>query len=149
MRAVARVRAELGDQAVVRAELQPGHLPEQTYQWQGVTELGVPSPVRPSDADDPPPLVRRLLPHPRPLLNGPPDVARTRGEQLLRAAAGPGGDSSARGASRTCGPHLVSGSWWTGEKRRAYHFVEAKGGRLLWVYYDEQKKHWYLHGTVE
>jgi len=29
LRAVARVRAELGDQAVVRANLQPGHLPEQ------------------------------------------------------------------------------------------------------------------------
>ncbi len=149
MRAVARVRAELGNQAVVRAELQPGHLPEQAYRWLDVGELSMPAPVRPAATDGPTPLVRRLLPHPRPLLSGPPDVARKRGDQLLRAAAGPGGASCVGVAPRSHGPHLVSDRWWCGEQRRAYHFVEADGNRLLWVYYDEQKKHWYLQGTVE
>jgi protein ImuB len=149
LRAVARVRAELGDQAVVRAELQPGHLPEQAYCWRQLEGLTPPAPTRPSATDEAPPLVRRLLPHPRPLLNGPPDLARTGSKRLLQAAVGPGGASPAAGTTRVCGPHLVSGGWWAGEERRAYHFVEADGGRLLWVYYDEQQRRWYLQGTVE
>jgi len=149
LRAVARVRAELGDQAVVRAELQPGHLPEQAYRWRPLTELAAPVPKRRAATDEPRPMVRRLLPHPRPLLDGAADLARTNGKQLLRAAGGPGSSEGADGAISTCGPHLVSGGWWAGEQRRAYHFVEAEGGRLLWVYYDEQKRRWYLQGTVE
>jgi len=149
LRAVARVRAELGDQAVVQAELQPGHLPEQTYRWRTVEELAVPVPKRPAANDDPPSLVRRLLPHPRPLVNGPADLVRTGSDQLLRAACGPSGPAASQGQAHTCGPHLVSGGWWSGEQRRAYHFVEADGGRLLWVYYDERERRWYLQGTVE
>jgi len=149
LRAVARVRAELGDQAVVQAELLPGHLPERAYRWRPVTELAAPVPGREPDTEEPRPLVRRLLPHPRPLLDGPADLARAGSEKLLRAANGPGGAGAAHGVTRSCGPHLVSGGWWAGEQRRAYHFVEAEGGRLLWVYYDEQKQRWYLQGTVE
>ena len=148
LRAVARVRAELGDQAVVRAQLQEGHLPEQTYEWLGVDNLLSPAAVQPlQDGAEATPLVRRLLPHPRPLLAGTPELARGGGQALLRAAAGPG--VAAGRCAQTCGPHLVSSGWWSGEKRRAYHFVEADGGRLLWVYYDEGQQRWYLQGTVE
>ena len=149
LRAVARVRAELGDQAVVRAELADGHLPEQAARWFPVTDLAAPTPQRPRAGDGPPPLVRRVLTHPRPLLSGPPDLARTHGEQLLRAAAGPGGPAVNPVGVRTSGPYLLSGGWWAGEQRRAYHYVEAAGGRMLWVYYDEAQKRWFLQGRVE
>ena len=144
LRAVARVRAELGDGAVVKAELQEAHLPEASWRWVPVTELEAPQPQPPKG---PRPLVRRLLAKPRPLLVGPPDLARNRGEQLLRAAAGPGGGSVTRDTVRTHGPHLLSGGWWAKEARRMYHFVEAKNGRILWVFHEDGR--WYLQGEVE
>lgn len=149
LRAVARVRAELGDGAVVQAELLPGHLPEQAYRWQPVRELAPPAPRPPDAATETVPLVRRLLSRPRPLLYGPSDLVRVHKEQLFREATGPGDPGTDPAAIRTCGPHLVSTRWWAGEQRRVYHFVEAAGGRLLWVYYDEREQRWYLHGAVE
>ena len=94
-------------------------------------------------------MVRRLLPRPRPLLNGPANLAQDHGEQLLQVAAGPNALPLTRGSTHTSGPHLVSSGWWAGEQRRAYHFVEAEGGRLLWVYHDENERRWYQQGTVE
>lgn len=145
LRAVARVRAELGDAAVVRAELAPGHLPEQAWRWQPVTALATPQPTRLPPGEVP--LVRRVLVHPRPLLSGPADLVRTGPEQLLRAAAGPGGSMVARDQVRSHGPHLVSTGWWAGEERRAYHFVEDREGAILWVYFAGGR--WYLQGRVE
>jgi protein ImuB len=149
LRAVARVRAELGDEAVVQAELADGHLPEQASRWKGVEELTQPAAQKPKPNAGHPPMVRRMLPRPRPLLNGPANLAQVRGEELLRAAAGPNAQYPAGGEVRADGPHLVSSGWWTGEQRRAYHFVEAPGSALLWVYYDENEKRWYQQGTVE
>jgi protein ImuB len=145
LRAVARVRAELGDGAVVRAELRPRHLPETCWRWAPVETLDVPAPSPPPRGH--PPLVRRLLPRPRPLLTGPPDLARTAGEQILRAAAGPGGPAFRRAEVRAHGPHLVSGGWWAGETRRAYHYLETETGQVLWVFHEDGR--WYLQGTVE
>ena len=149
LRAVARVRAELGDEAVVQAELTDGHLPEQASRWKGVEELTQPAAQKPKPNASLPPMVRRMLPRPRPLLNGPANLAQVRGEELLRAAAGPNAQHPARKEVRADGPHLVSSGWWAGEQRRAYHFVEAPGSALLWVYYDENEKRWYQQGMVE
>ncbi len=141
LRAVARVRAELGDGAVVRAELQPRHLPEACWRWAPVEKLELPAPAPPRGRA---PMVRRLLPRPRPLLEGGADLARTSGEALVRAAAGPG---SAPAEVRDHGPHLLSGGWWAGETRRVYHYLEAEGGRVLWVFHEDGR--WYLQGMVE
>ena len=91
--------------------------------------------------------MRRVLAHPRPLLAGPPDLARTGPEQLLRAAAGPGGPVVMREEVRSHGPHLVSTGWWCGEERRVYHFIEDAGGAILWVNFAAGR--WYLQGRVE
>jgi len=144
LRAVARVRAELGDGAVVRAELQPRHLPENSWRWAPVESLGVPEPT---PARGRLPLVRRLLPRPRPLLDGPADLARTAGEQILRAVAGPGGPVVTRVEVREHGPHLLSGGWWAGETRRLYHYLETESGQVVWVFHEDGR--WYLQGTVE
>ncbi|MCP4574133.1 MAG: DNA polymerase Y family protein [bacterium] len=144
LRAVARVRAELGDGAVVRAELRPRHLPETCWRWAPVESLAAPQPTPPRGDR---PLVRRLLPRPRPLLGGPADLARTAGEKIMRAVVGPGGTSVQPGDVREHGPHLVSGGWWVGETRRMYHYLETAGGRIVWVFYEDGR--WYLQGTVE
>jgi protein ImuB len=136
LRAIARLRAEFGDQAVVRAELGAGHLPRASFRWAVVQELAPPRPAAPPRR----PLIRRLLVRPWPLAGG------------SRAGAGPAGPGkpeplSAR--SRLHGPYWVSGGWWRREVRRAYHFVEDGSGALWWVYYDQRRGRWYLEGWVE
>lgn len=146
LRAVARLRAELGDRAVTHAELRPGHLPEQSYDWRNVVTLTAPQP--PANATRPQ-LVRRVLPRPRPLLGGGPELIRTDPRRLLCAAGTPGVPARGEDTLRIHGPYLLSGGWWSGEVRRAYHYLEADGGRVLWVFYAEAERRWYLHGFVE
>ena len=121
LRALARIRAELGDQAVVRAAVAPAHLPEARARWLPLTAVPAASP---SALDGPPPLVRRLLVRPRPTPTPRPEFV--------------------------CGdPDLVSGGWWHGEVRRAYYFVRTGTGELRWVFHDERRGRWRLQGRVE
>ncbi len=121
-RALARVRAELGDQAVVRAELRQAHLPEGQTVWSPCDSL--PAVARPARVSGPPPLVRRLL-------------ARAHATTTPRADFAMGG------------PFLVTGGWWQGEVRRAYCFVRTGAGELRWVYHDRRRQRWMLQGRVE
>jgi protein ImuB len=148
-RALARVRAELGEPALVRASLREGHLPEARYAWEPFGRLLLPRPRRVELR----PLVRRIQAAPRPLRPWRPahggrlDAAEFRPEAL-----------------GLLGPYVVSGGWWrypppagaTGqpfgpwrEVHREYHYAEAPDGTLLWVYYDRRRRRWFLHGTVE
>lgn len=62
-RALARIRAELGEEVVVRARLTDEHLPEARFTWEPLPHL---SRARPSP-ERKPGLVRRLYSHPVPL----------------------------------------------------------------------------------
>jgi protein ImuB len=62
-RALARIRTELGEEAVVRASLTEGHLPEARFAWEPLSHLEKP---RPSPGEKPT-LVRRLYSRPVPL----------------------------------------------------------------------------------
>jgi len=219
LRALARIRAELGDSAVVRAVLRPGHLPEAGFRWTSVSELKFPEPRSVTDR----PLIRRLLNRPVPLAGPLCDLLRERVDRRglrvgrppqkpqkpqkqkkqkssrIQRAPGmpPGGHSPAGhspagsasdgcfprcspkcppgGAARAdqhrlprlsrlprlrilqprarrlelCGSYALSGGWWRREVRRLYHFVETDRGELLWVYYDQYRRRWFLQGTVE
>jgi len=46
------------------------------------------------------------------------------------------------------GPYVVSGGWWARPVHREYHFAETLRGDLLWVYYDRQRRRWFLQGEV-
>ncbi len=118
-RALARVRAELGDQAVVHAELQGAHRPEARFRWTPLTTLPAAAP-RPRG----PRLVRRLRWHPQP-------VAAPRSEDLCG------------------GPYLIAEGWWRGETRRIYLFAAARDGALHWLFYDPRQRRWYRQGGVE
>ena len=62
-RALDRVRAELGELAVVRAEAGQGHLPAARFQWQPLLKLS----GRPQPSPQPLSLMRRLHTHPKPV----------------------------------------------------------------------------------
>jgi len=134
-RALARLRAELGDDAVVRARLRDAHLPEARFVWEQIAHVQA---ARPGEVGGNV-LVRRLFGKPVPL------PSRSRNEPdgwMLRGLQhGP--------VIRTQGPHVVSGGWWRRPVHREYHFAETQKGELLWIFYDRVRRQWYMHGRVE
>ncbi|MDR7537748.1 MAG: DNA polymerase Y family protein [Armatimonadota bacterium] len=135
-RALARLRAELGEGAVVRAVLRRGHLPEACTGWERLERLQVPRPRRVEIRT----LVRRVLARPQAL----PHTSRPSHDDgwLISGVV--------RGAvADQTGPYMVSGGWWVREVRREYYFVETRRGELLWVYFDRRRRRWFLHGRVE
>src|SRR5262249_17797949 len=133
-RALARVRAALGDDAVVRAQLVEGHLPEARFVWEPIERLAAPAPV----AVTPPTLLRRLWAQPLPL---PPRPPQEPDGCLLRGLDhGP--------VARFIGPYVVSGAWWHREIQREYYIAEMRDGDLLWVYYDRKRRQWFMQGLV-
>lgn len=137
--ALARVRAELGDDAVVRAVLRDGHLPEASFGWERLVHVvaAQPGPGRDQQVQ---PLVRRLFARPQML---PPQARQVRDDGWLLSGLEHGA------VVRIVGPYIVSGGWWTHELHREYHFAELKRGDCLWVYYDRNRRRWFWHGAVE
>ncbi|HUJ63245.1 MAG TPA: DNA polymerase Y family protein [Kofleriaceae bacterium] len=135
--ALARVRAELGDDAVVRAVLRDGHLPEASFGWERLHHV-VPARPEPRLVR---PLVRRL--HARPQLL-PPQARQVRDDGWLLSGLEHGA------VVRIVGPYVISGGWWAGgEVHREYHFAELRRGDCLWVYYDRNRRRWLCQGAVE
>ncbi len=135
-RALARLRAELGDDAVVRVRVRDGHLPEAGIAWEPITTLAVPHPASVPRRT----LVRRLLQRPQPIGAAPTDP-RHDGWLLLGTAYG--------SVDELLGPYIVSGGWWVREADRAYHFARTRRGHMLWIYHDRRRRRWFLHGQVE
>ena len=133
-RAFAAIRAELGNYSVVFARLHEGHLPEARFGWESLERIVRPEPrlvtLRP--------LVRRILL--RPVLLPSPSRHQPDGWFVSALADGP--------VEERIGPHIVSGGWWTREVSRAYHYVRTKSGRWLWIYRDQKRRRWFLHGEV-
>ena len=131
-RALERLRAEFGRDAVLRAVPRDGHLPEARFEWKPFERMEESNPETPIEY---PALVRRLWNTPQPLRSG---------DQASRQLALPSGDGVFLG-----GPYLVSGGWWVREVRRAYYFAERPNGELLWIYWDDRRERWFLHGRLE
>jgi protein ImuB len=136
-RALARLRAEFGENVVVRARLRDAHLPGARFVWEPLVQL----------PDRPPaprhvvlqPLIRRVYDTPLAL---PPRPRHEPDGWLLRGIA------EGR-VERLLGPYVVAGAWWQREVRRDYYFAETSRGELLWIYYDRTRRRYYLAGRVE
>lgn len=146
-RALARLRAELGEDCVVTAVIEEGHLPEARFSWCPWKQLPKPLPA----AVHRPPLVRRLLPHASPLpLHLLPPLGSGRNlrpggrDEIWRQ-----GDGEVGRIEDLQGPYVVSGGWWRREIHRAYHFAQTDRGQILWLYYDRARRRWFLQGQVE
>ncbi|HXG53373.1 MAG TPA: DNA polymerase Y family protein [candidate division Zixibacteria bacterium] len=166
-RALARLRAEFGEGAVVRARLADGHLPEARFAWESLDRISLPrvnvssaSPDNGSnDLDDSNEdglngaqrsnglncsnenfLIRRIFSKPIPL-----DCAPRSTHEDGWLVLGPRHGS----VDRLVGPYIFSGGWWNREIRRDYYFAETRRGDLLWLYYDRVRRRWFLQGTIE
>jgi protein ImuB len=139
-RALARLRAEFGDASVVRARLVDGHLPEASFLWAPLAPATLDQNPAETAAPAEPSLVRRIFDRPAPL---PPRPHHLRDDGWL--IRGPGHGS----VVKFTGPYVVSGGWWVRPVHREYHFAETQRGDLLWVYYDRERRRWFLQGRVE
>jgi len=135
-RAISRLRAAFGDNAVVHATLRPNHLPEARFAWEPLTALREPhAPPQPESR----PLIRRVFPKAMPLPHRPrhePD-----GWLLRDWTQGP--------VVRLWGPFRLTGGWWVREVRRDYYYAETERGDLLWLYHDAVRRRWFLQGVVD
>ncbi|MCE9575652.1 MAG: DNA polymerase Y family protein [Deltaproteobacteria bacterium] len=143
--AVARLRAELGDDAVVKAVVRDAHLPEARFGWERFGQMvpAAPRPLRTVAGHSWRPLVRRVLMRPKLLPASSPHV-RDDGWLINGLEHG--------AVVRIHGPFVVSGGWWApgaGEVCREYHFAETRRGECLWVYFDRPRRRWFQHGAVE
>jgi protein ImuB len=155
-RAIARLRAEFGPDAVVHARLCDGHLPEACFRWQPVAALQAAAVNGEDwDAEAAPeqtdregmartlslrPLVRRFFRKPLALL-APARQLRNDGWLIRGPEPGP--------VTHTAGPFLVNGGWWLREVQREYQFVMTRREELYWVYQDKRRRRWFLHGVVQ
>jgi len=134
-RAIARVRADLGDGTVVRATIRDGHLPEARFAWEPVNVVIDPKPR----AVKSPPLVRRM--YARAVAFSPGRHRDTHAELIRHIDEGT--------VREVVGPFIVSGGWWRREVQREYYFVRTSNQRVLWMYYDRQRMGWFIQGEVE
>ncbi|TXG77181.1 MAG: DNA polymerase Y family protein [Rhodocyclaceae bacterium] len=116
---VERLRARLGDSAVIGIAGQADHRPERA--WQAIAPRG--AAARRDDACATQPRPVWLLSEPRPL-------AASDRLQLL------------------AGPERIESGWWDGHDiARDYHLALGPQGRLLWVYRELRgEAAWFVHG---
>jgi protein ImuB len=136
-RALARLRAEFGDDVVVRVRLQDGHLPQARFRWEPVAAASRERP-QPQRVDSRP-LVRRIYEKPLPL---PPRERHEPDGWLLR------GFECGR-VEKLSGPYDVSGGWWSRAVEREYYFAHMSRGDVLWIYYDRRRRRFFVEGRVE
>ena len=157
-RALARLRAEFGADAVVYAKLTDGHLPEARFTWEPLTRIKLPQNVlnglNPStvlragseerlnvlNSSVPKVLIRRVAAKPVRLAGGPYH-SHEDGWLILGPKHG--------NIDKLTGPYIFAGGWWNREIQREYYFAETRGGDLLWLYYDRVRRRWFLQGAVE
>jgi protein ImuB len=140
-RALARLRAEFGDESVVCAKLTDGHLPEARFTWEPLHRVKLPrNDLNNLNDLNSPMLVRRVFAKPT-LLAGGPHHSHEDGWLIL----GPKHST----VDKLFGPYVFSGGWWNREIQREYYYAETRRGDLLWLYYDRVRRRWFCQGTVE
>ena len=149
-RALARLRAEFGEESVVCAKLADGHLPEAKFTWEPLTQVKLPKNVlngakRLNDLNGlnlstRNMLVRRVFAKPQ-RLAGAPYPSHEDGWLILGHQYG--------SIDKLTGPYVFSGGWWNREIQREYYYVETRRGDFLWIYYDRVRRRWFWQGMLE
>jgi protein ImuB len=143
-RALARLRAEFGDEAVVQAKLKNGHLPEARFAWEPLSRIKLPqndlNALNVLNSSSAKALVRRIMAKPI-CLPGVPRHTHEDGWLILGHKYG--------SVDKLSGPYVFSGGWWNREIKRDYYFAETRRGAIAWIYYDRVRRRWFLQGWVE
>jgi protein ImuB len=146
-RALARLRAEFGDDAVVQAKLKDGHLPEARFTWEPLSRIKLPradlnglNDLNALNCPAAKVLVRRIMAKPLPLPGGPRHTHED-GWLILGHKYG--------SVDKLSGPYVFSGGWWNREIQRDYYFAETRRGAIAWVYYDRVRRRWFLQGWIQ
>lgn len=148
--ALAQIQAEFGEDSLVRLETRDAHLPRGRYRCRPISpeeaivrKLSGKSPPRDFFETRTPRLIRRIYDQPLILPHrgsGEPD-----GWLLRGVDHGP--------VQSFTGPFRVSGGWWrllSGRPvSRDYFFVRLKRGDVCWVFFDRERRSWFLEGRVE
>jgi hypothetical protein len=171
---LARIKAALGDDAVVTPSLIAAHLPEAAFTWipartvtfprgaatGGHLDAAPPSAAPPRAAPPraaPPRAAAKPSPQATCATAPPPPLMR----RLLprpvplpdrdRHQPGWGPDLGPRRGAivRRFGPHRISGGWWVRTVERDYWYVETQRGDLLWIFYDRPRRRWFLHAEID
>ena len=135
-RALARLRAEFGEESVVCAKLTDGHLPEARFAWEPLLRVKLPKPNGIAEKT----LVRRVAAKPQ-RLDGGPYHSHEDGWLILGPQHGT--------IDKLIGPYVLAGGWWNREIQREYYYAETRRGDFLWLYYDRIRRRWFLQGTLE
>lgn len=123
--ALAVIRAELGNEAVQHAVLCDEHVPEQRFRWEPYQKLSRPElDARPKDAPVSG-LVRRI----------------ERQAQSIKGGA-------IRPQAFLWGPYILESDWWSQKLTRKEYYLRDQKGFMRWVFFDGQKKRWFLQGAV-
>jgi protein ImuB len=143
-RALARLRAEFGEESVVCAKLADGHLPEARFTWEPLSRVKLPrNDLNDSNDLNRPTanvLVRRVMAKPQRVDSGPYQ-SHEDGWLILGPKHG--------SIDKLIGPYVFSGGWWNREIQREYYYAETRAGDLLWLYYDRVRRRWFWQGAVE
>jgi protein ImuB len=146
-RALARLRAEFGDDAVVQAKLANGHLPEARFAWEPLSRVKLPqhnlnglNDLNVLNRPTAKVLVRRIMAKPISLPGGPRHTHED-GWLILGHKYG--------SVDKLFGPYVLSGGWWNKEIQRDYYYAETRRGAIAWVYYDRVRRRWFLQGWIE
>jgi protein ImuB len=137
-RALARLCAALGPEAVTRAQLRPAHLPEARWSWVPVSHVQFPEARHMQIEGELAPRIRRLLERPRLL---PPRPRNEPDGWIIEPELGP--------VEQMHGPFRASGGWWVREVERDYYFAQTRSKTILWVFYDRPRRRWFMHGWLE
>ncbi|MGH2571591.1 MAG: hypothetical protein ACRDGR_10215, partial [bacterium] len=92
--------------------------------------------VEPLPGNEPPPLVRSVLPEPLAL----PDPPRHERERWLGRHGV---------VERMFGPDRVSSGWWAEQVSRDYFWVETETGEILWLFQNRATRGWAMHGRID
>ena len=124
-RALARIIAELGPDAVTRAVLQDAHLPEASFRFERLEHVCFPDPavLQQLQSRSEPPAIRRVWAKP---------VEITSRERMTQIA----------------GPYVITGGWWARQVTRHYCYVETESGDLLYCFYDAERDRFMVHGAL-
>lgn len=145
-RAIALIRARLGNDSVRRAVLRDEHLPMRSFAWEALDRPPLP-------AGEKEPIAGNVSVAGERQRVGPPvGVGRFRViRRILRDPIAYAGETP---PEIIAGPFVVSGRWWHGESERRYFFARSRrgahyAGRVMWLYQEAESDRWMVEGVVD